>query len=993
MMSVAGLLVVPLCVGAAGNDISFNRDVLPILSNNCFLCHGPDKGTREAGMRLDIREGALADGLILPTDTEPSTLLLRIMDSDAKHRMPPLETGKHLTDSQIDTLRRWIDAGAPYERHWAFVAPSPVSPPKADGWAYNTVDAFIKARLDAEHLEPNPQAHRRTLIRRVTLDLTGLPPTPEAIDAFLRDDRIDAYEHLVDSLLASKHFGEHQARPWLDLSRYADSQGFEKDNLRTMWRYRDWVIDAFNDDMPFDQFTLEQMAGDLLPEATLEQRIATGFHRNTQTNTEGGTDNEEFRSGAVIDRVNTTMQGWMGLTAGCAQCHDHKFDPLSQQDYFELYAFLNQTADADLDNDAPFIKAPTLAQQHAIDQLEALRAAFQLRLANPDTKMQQLLEHWVSTRCTADDWSTLHPLAAGAISGTTYDMLGDGMLVAMGTAPKTETTTVHLRTDLPTLAAIRLDMLDEGPGTGPGRAENRNFVVSDITISTSELAEPMQFNLADASFNQPDFNAKAAIDDDTGSRSGWAIAGGIGSDQHAVFTLTEPLAVPRDGKVTITLVQSHGNMHTLGRFKLSGTNHVAPTIDLNDDILVAASTPADARSGEQWSILTQAVLDKTPLLPTLHAERKSMRDARQQTTQDIPTALVLEALPDDGQRTTELFLGGSFLSPDHDLGALQPGVPEALHEPVEQANSRIDLARWLVAYDNPLTARVQVNRAWARLFGNGLVSTVDNFGVQGARPSHPGLLDWLAVHYQHDLLWSNKSLLRLLVTSATYRQSAKAGPASLSRDPENRLLSRAPRIRLSAEQLRDTALATAGLLKVDRIGGPSVVPRLPEGMLPQAFTTFVQKASIGDDLYRRGLYTQWRRTGHYPTFAIFDAPSRELCTVARERSNTPLQALVMLNDDVFVEAAQGLARRSMQHDDPIGAAFELALARRPTAEERRILQSIHDAALADTDTERTLALATDPLGPLPDGMDPNEAIAMTATCNVLLNLDEFVNRP
>ncbi len=993
MITVAGLLVVPLSVGAIGNDISFNRDVLPILSNNCFLCHGPDKGTRKAGMRLDIPQGALADGLILPTDDQPSTLLVRIMDSNDKHRMPPAETLKKLTQSQIDTLHRWVEAGAPYEPHWAFVAPSPVSPPEADDWARNTVDAFIKARLDAEHLEPNPQAHRRTLIRRVTLDLTGLPPTLAAIDAFLNDDRIDAYERLVDTLLASKHFGEHQARPWLDLSRYADSQGFEKDNLRTMWRYRDWVINAFNEDMPFDQFTLEQMAGDLLPNATLEQRIATGFHRNTQTNTEGGTDNEEFRSGAVIDRVNTTMQGWMALTAGCAQCHDHKFDPLSQQDYFELYAFLNQTADADLDNDAPFINAPTLAQQHAIKQSDTALDAFQLRLAHPDTELQQLLQHWVSTWCTTDDWSTLQPLAAGAIGGTTYDVFDDGLLVATGPAPDTETTTVHLRTNLPALSAVRLDVPDQGPGSGPGRAANRNFVVSDITISTSDLAKPKQFKLADASFNQLDFNAQAAIDGDTGSESGWAIAGGIGSDQHAVFTLAEPLAVPSDGQITITLVQSHGTLHTLGRFKLSGTNHLTPTIDLNQDILEAAMTPADARVETHWSILAEAALDKTPLLPALHAERKAIQDARQRAMQDIPTALILEALPDDQQRTTKLFLGGSFLSPDHDRGALEPSVPEALHAPLDQTISRIDLAHWLVAQNNPLTARVQVNRAWARLFGHGLVSTVDNFGVQGARPSHPNLLDWLALHYQDDLSWSNKALLRLLVTSATYRQSAESSPAVLNKDPENRLLSRASRIRLSAEQLRDAALETAGLLKKDRIGGPSVVPRLPEGMLPQAFTTFVQEASTGDDLYRRGLYTQWRRTGHYPTFATFDAPSRELCTVARERSNTPLQALIMLNDDVFVEAAQGLARRSIQHTDPIGVAFELALARSPTAHERGILQAIYDAALAHTDTQRTLALAIDPLGPLPDGMDPHTAMAMTVTCNVLLNLDEFVNRP
>jgi len=977
---------------AAGTPTpSFNTDVLPILSNNCFLCHGPDKGTREADMRLDIPEGALAAGLILPSDNHASTLLQRITSPDAKHRMPPLEMDKQLTEAQINVLRRWIDDGAHYEPHWAFVTPTQTLPPHVDDWARNEVDHFIKARLDTEGLAPNAEANQHTLIRRVTLDLTGLPPTPAEVDAFLQDDRPDAYAQLVDRLLASKHFGEHQARPWLDLARYADSQGFEKDNLRTMWRYRDWVIDAFNADMPFDQFTLEQIAGDLLPDATLDQRIATGFHRNTQTNTEGGTDNEEFRSGAVIDRVNTTMQGWMGLTAACAQCHDHKYDPLTQQEYYELYAFFNQTKDADLDNDAPFIKAPTARHQADLDAATQTIAAFNESLATPDDALREGLAQWLSTRCTQDDWNTAHPIAAAAINGTTYAMLGDGTIEAGGPVPEIETTTVHLRTSASTITGIRLDVLDDGL-QGPGRAANRNFVVNDITIATSTTQEPVRFSTAEASFNQGDFSASEAVDDDPGAGSGWAIAGGV-ADQHAVFTLSEPLDVPDDGRITITLVQSHGKAHTLGRFRLSVTHHAKPAAALASGIEALASLPE--RTETQWGELATAALNTAPPLSTLNATHTALKAAQKTAEDKIPTALVFEALPEDTQRTTLLFVRGTFLAPDQERGQLHPGIPQVLHElATSDAATRLDLAHWLTAHDNPLTARVQVNRVWERLFGNGLVATVDDFGVQGERPSHAALLDWLSVHWQHTLGWSTKALLRVLVTSATYRQSAEVDPAAFKRDPKNRLLSRAPRVRLSAEQLRDTALAAAGLLKTDRVGGPSVMPRVPDGMLPQAFTSFVQQASTGDDLYRRGLYTQWRRTGHYPTFATFDAPSREFCLVARERSNTPLQALAMLNDAVFVEAAQGLARRALDSDgDAIATAFEFAMARRPTTEERAVLQEVHDAAAASGATAGRLALATDPLGPLPEGMDPLKAIAMTVTCNVILNLDEFVNRP
>ena len=984
-------------------EVTFNRDVLPILSNNCFVCHGPDAGTRKAHMRLDRRDGAVGPyGVIEPGDPEASLLIERITEADPEDRMPPPESGRHLTDEQIQTLREWIAQGAVWEGHWSLTAPTHQPPPSVsnDAWCRTHIDRFILARLDREGIDPSPEADRRTLIRRVTLDLTGLPPTPEEVAAFLEDGSPDAYERLVDHLLASPHFGEHAAVPWLDIARYADSQGWEKDALRTMWRYRDWVIDAFNADMPFDQFTLEQIAGDLLPEPTLAQRIATGFHRNTQTNTEGGTDNEEFRSAAVIDRVSTTLQGWMGLTAGCAQCHDHKFDPISHQEFYELYAFFNQSADADLDDDRPFIKAPTPLQERALADLVAGAAAIKAHIEEPDEALRSQVQAWIASRCGEEDWHVLVPKSVTSESDTLFDVLEDGTVVASGLSPPTQVYHVEVATDLAIINGLRLEAIEGPGGVGPGRTDGQNFVLTEISLHVKGADEPLAITSASATHEQSDYSVAGAIDGDLTTASGWAIAGGTDRNQEAVFRLEDPLALGA-GTLGVTLTQAYGHEHTLARFRLAVTGHVEPSVTAPADIQLLADGN-DSHTAAEWARLSAFSVDEGDVFEALRCERDASRDAHDAYEQAISTALVMEDLPENQQRTTMRFVRGSFLSPDTELGPLHPSVPAALH-PLEgdtARRSRADLARWLVAAENPLTARVQVNRVWQRIFGIGLVETSDNFGVQGARPSHPQLLDWLARHWQGDLAWSPKALARVLVTSATYRQSSRVDPEMLARDPSNRLLSRMPRLRLSAEQVRDTALAAAGILVTDRIGGPSVTPHVPKGMLPQAFTTFVQGQSSGDDLYRRGLYTQWRRTGHYPTFATFDAPSREECQVGRERSNTPLQALVLLNDAAFLAAAQGMARRTIAAhpedvDARIGAAFEWALARPPSDQEQAILRDVHDAALAvcDEGDEDSAALATEPLGPLPADMAVDDAVAMTVACNVILNLDEFVNRP
>ncbi|MBX2850681.1 MAG: PSD1 and planctomycete cytochrome C domain-containing protein [Phycisphaeraceae bacterium] len=778
--------------------VDFAREVLPILSNNCYLCHGPDQDSKEAklaGFRLDIREEAVEDEMIIPGDPDASPVIDVLTTKKASRRMPPLDSGKpQLKPEQVELLKRWIAEGAEYTDHWAFVKPVkpevPELPKGADpNWASNNIDRFIFAKLHENGLEPNDPADRSRLIRRVYLDLIGLPPTPEQAKAFISDSSPDAYERVVDELLASPQFGEHWARQWLDKARYADSKGFSEDRPRTMWRYRDYVINAYNRDLPFDLFTIDQIAGDLLPNPTLDQLIATGFHRNTMTNDEGGTDNEEFRAAAVIDRVNTTAEVWLGLTVACAQCHTHKYDPIFHDEYFAFYAFFNQSEDADRKNDAPFIKAPTVEQQAQAAKLK--------------------------------------------------------------------------------------QGVDE---------------------------------------------ARKALND----------AG------------QKPFVAPKDPK--------------------------------------AKDAPKP-----------------TPEQAKLIEAEKQYNSANNR----VPTALVMKDLPADQQRETYLFKGGSFLAPDKEGGIIEPDTPAVFNPFPEGApRNRLGLARWLVHEDNPLTARVQANRIWEQIWGIGLVETTEDFGFQGSYPSNKPLLDYLAVTYQQDLKWSTKSFIKAIVMTSAYRQNSLHVAEKLEADPFNRLVWRGPRIRLSAEQIRDQALAIAGILKTDRVGGPSVTPYLPDGVLAQAFNGYRQTESKGADLYRRGVYTFWRRGSHYASFAAFDAPSRDICTAKRSRTNTPLQAFVTLNDTAFFEAAQMLGRRILaeggdQLDGRLRHGMWIALQREPNAVELEALRKVYTQSLADyrENPEAAKDTAVGPSPELPESMDAAEAAAMTLVGNVLLNLDELINKP
>lgn len=778
--------------------VDFAREVLPILSNHCYLCHGPDQDSKEAkkaGFRLDIRDDAVDDEMIIPGDPDASPMIDVLTTDKASRRMPPLDSGKpQLKPEQIELLKRWIAEGAEYTDHWAFVKPIkpelPERPADADArWVSNNIDRFVLADLHKNGLEPNAPADKSRLIRRVYLDLIGLPPTPEQAKAFINDPSSDAYERVVDELLASPRFGEHWARQWLDNARYADTQGFAEDRYRNIWRFRDYVIDAYNKDIPFDQFTIEQIAGDLLPEPTLDQLIATGFNRNTLTNTEGGTNDEEWRAAAVIDRVNTTGEVWLGLTMACAQCHTHKYDPIFHDDYFAFYAFFNQTEDSDRGNDAPFVKAPSPKQQAELDQL------------------------------------------------------------------------------------------------------------------------------------------RKQVDD---ARKALTAAG------------QKPFVAPKDPK----------------------------------------AKDAPKPTAEQAK-LVQA--------------EKRYNDASNR----VPTTLVMKDLPADKQRETYLFKGGSFLAPDKEGGIIEPATPKALNPmPKDAPKNRLGLAQWLVHDDNPLTARVQANRIWEQLWGIGLVETTEDFGFQGSYPSNKDLLDYLAVTYQHDLEWSTKSFIKMIVMSSAYQQSGLHTAEKLEADPFNRLMSRGPRLRLSAEQIRDQALAIAGILKADRIGGPSVTPYLPDGIVPQSFSGSRMRQSTGDDLYRRGVYTFWKRGSHYASFATFDAPSRDLCTAKRSRTNTPLQAFVTLNDTAFFEAAQMLGRRILVEggtslDEKLRHGMWLALQREPNDIELEALREVYTQSLADyrENPEAAVQAAVGPSPALPEKMDTAEAAAMTLVGNVLLNLDEIINKP
>jgi hypothetical protein len=1226
---VAWLLVATPCVRADEvGAVVFSRDIRPILSKHCFKCHGPDEEARKGGLRLDVREGALkpADSgaaAIVPGKVDESELLARIVSDDAAVVMPPPETKSVLSPREKSLLSKWIAGGADYQPHWSFLPPkqAPLPPVKNAAWPKNEIDRFILARIEAEGMAPSPEADRYTLARRLYLDLLGLIPTVEETDAFVNDTAPDAYERLVDRLLKSPHYGERWARKWLDLARYADTNGYEKDRARTVWPYRDWVIEALNADMPFDRFTIEQLAGDMLPDATVASRVATGFHRNTMLNEEGGIDPLEFRFHAMVDRVGTTATTWMGLTMACSQCHNHKYDPLSQREFYGLFAFLNNADEPEYelpvaDSESPAARAERLAKLAALEQ----------DLGN---------QFPVPSDFT---WETLVPRSAKGSSNATLAVQADGSVLVSGENPDTDTYTVEFDAVPEQLSRLRLVALTDASlgQQGPGRTPHGNFVLTElrgqVQIPATEPGSegkptPFEFKSAVADFSQDQFPAEHAIDGKP--KTGWAIHGPGNFNVSRTLTLSvAPIAgvekLPAAAKLrcSLTLAQNFGTQHTLGRFKLeagrpiptdvpverrrkealtrafeawlagetantsrwtaarpasatsnlplltieeddcviatgdqtkrdvytldfagdyagatavridaipderlprrgpgnvyyegpfgdfflsevkasvggqpvkireasdsfaSGGNRAASAIDGNPQtgwsinggqgkphaavFVFDKPLPAEAAAGfrielvferyyacglgkfrvsvtrdekpakarvrdaEVDTALTVSEGDRTAAqnarlwleflrnAPELADARKPLEALRVEPARGTAT-LVMRERPANNPRPTFVHKRGEFLQPTDRVEAV---IPAALSEwPADRPKNRLEFAKWLASERNPLVGRVTMNRQWGAIFGKGLVRTSEDFGLQGELPSHPELLDWLAVEFMKRG-WSMKAMHRLIVTSATYRQSSRVTPEALAKDPLNRLLGRAPRYRIDGELVRDVVLRASGLLST-KLGGPSVYPPQPPGVTSEGtYGALAWTVSTGEDRYRRGLYTFAKRTAPFAMFGTFDAPSGEACVPRREVSNTPLQALTLLNDATSMEAARALG--NLANDLPtvvspdrsgtpvaktsgpdirarIVLLFRRCLTRPPTPEELAELERYFAATRASLVAASTTAVS----GTTEETVKPGEILGLkegetqpnaadlatwTLVARALLNLDETITR-
>jgi len=932
----------------AEEPLSFTRDVRPILSGRCYKCHGPDEETREAGFRLDLFDGAIAElesggHGIVPGNAEKSSVLARINTDDEFDVMPPTSEGEGLTAAEKKILRQWIVSGAKYEQHWSFLPPQKSKLPEVSNpdWCKNGIDYFVQKRLDELDLKPAPQADRTALIRRVSIDLTGIPPTLEEVDAFVNDTSPDAYEKVVDRLLASERYGERWARIWLDLARYADSAGYADDPPRTIWRYRDWVIRSLNEDMPFDQFTVEQLAGDMLESPTDDQLTATGFHRNTMTNSEGGTDDEEFRSAAIVDRVNTTMQVWMGLTMGCAQCHTHKYDPILHSEYYQVYDIFNQTEDADRRDESPLLKVLLPAQKDLKAKLEKQLVA---------AKAEQAAV-----------------VAAAAQAGTSIEL------------PTGDIEAQFVRIELPGKKKM-LSLAEVQAFAG----KDNVAVKGKATQSSTDYNGPPQL-ANDGNTDGHFYDAMSTTHTKQSDDPWWEVD--LGKQQR----LDKIIVWNRNDSPGIGVRLNGMRLILLdAQRKPVWVKEVAKTTEKDNPVAVP-KLAKDFSDDERKAF--QALSANSN--PKIDAAKKKVASLEQQIKKIQPvTSPIMRELAMDKHRSTRIHIRGNFL----DLGdEVHAGVPSALHAIDVEKPNRLDFAKWLMAGENPLTARVIANRHWEALFGIGIVQTSEDFGMQGELPSHPKLLDWLAIELMENN-WSLKQYIRTVVTSATYQQDSAMTAELIEQDPKNQLLARGPRFRLSAEMIRDQALAVSGLLS-SKMYGESVRPPRPNLGLRAAFGGSTDwSTSTGEDKYRRGVYTQWRRSIPYPSMDTFDAPSREVCTVRRIRTNTPLQALVTLNDPVYIEAARGLAGRVLNDggdtiDERLNYAFRLCTSRTPNAREMSILkETLLDAKSSfENEAEEAKALSAMNMNEGTNVPVPEQA-AWTVLGNVLLNLDEMLTR-
>ena len=1183
MRSPLSFLIIALLAATslAAEPVDFNRQIRPILSAHCFKCHGPDDGTREAGLRLDsaveatkkLDSGKVA---VVPAKLHESELVRRILSNDADERMPPASANKPLSAEQQKLLQAWIEQGAKYAPHWAFVAPQKQALPTVQrkDWPQNDIDYFTLAKLEAAGLKPSPAADKYTLVRRAYLDLIGLPPTPAEADAFVNDTDPKAYERLIDKLLQSPHYGERWARRWLDLARYADTNGYEKDRPRTIWPYRDWVINALNADMPFDQFTIEQLAGDMLPNATASQKIATGFHRNTMLNEEGGIDPQEFRFYSTVDRTNTTATVWLGLTLGCAQCHTHKFDPIPHRDYYQTLAFFNNA-------DEPEFAVPNAETSEKRRAIEQQIADYELNLPNL----------WPLRR---EEFAVAKVLEAKSAGGAKAEVLKDDSVRFSGETPANDQYSFLLAAPEGIATSLRIEALtdEDLPSTGPGRTPHGNFVITEVELQlvaagAAEKAKPMKFASATADFAQEMFPPSAMFDGQ--NKTGWAIhgPGKWNVNRAAVLRFAEPQWIEAGAKWRVTIRQDYGTEHTVGKLRLGigtpdGINKPDEVVRREDvDVKFAAWKKRESERAARWTLLTPTTAKSD--LPTLLIEKDgsifaqgdfSKRDIYDlQFKSDLPriTAIKLEVLPDprlpksgpgrvayegpagdfwlseisllnDGKKVPLKDPSQSFASGKNYASAAIDGDPQTgwsinggqgrehtavfrlaepltdekvvhihllfekyfaaglgrfrvwatdsesavatempasverlLHIPVEQLDrgeqdrllrqfyatapelaadhariqalkkqlpeytatlvmserpandprvtrlhhrgeylqpkaelqpqvlsivqrqtepqpkNRLEFARWLVDGKNPLTGRVTVNRQWAALFGRGLVRTTDDFGYQGSPPTHPELLDWLALELPQRG-WSLKQLHKLIMLSATYQQSSRVTPEMQAADPENVLLGHFPRNRVEAEFIRDLVLKTSGQLS-PKLGGPSVFPPQPAGVTSEGTYGPLQwNVSQGEDRYRRALYTFTKRTAPYAMLLTFDAPSGEACVPRREVSNSPLQALTLLNDQVFLEAAQAIGKQltALEGSTETKARdlFRRCLIRPPSDDELKLVRKFYADQITRLTSKELDAAKIAGAG---EG-DVNERAAWTLVARALLNLDETITK-
>lgn len=1019
--------------GEPPQKLSFNQDIRAILSDACFQCHGPDDNKRHGGLRLDKANAAYGAGesgsiAIVPGKLEESEVNLRIISDDPELKMPPPDSGKTLSKEQVELLRRWMSEGATYEEHWAFRQIVRPDVPKLEGFNH-PIDAFLEVKRRSHGLQAQAEADRVTLIRRLTLDLHGLPPTPAEVDAFVHDTSADAYEKLVDRLLKSPRYGERMAVQWLDFARYADSNGFQVDSSRFQWPWRDWVINAFNQNMPFDQFTIEQNAGDMLPNATDSQVLATGFHRNHKLNGEGGIIAEEWRVETVIDRVETMGLTWLGLTFNCCRCHDHKYDPISQREFYQLFSYYNNvpesgTLQGESRNTDPTIKVFAADHKTKLEELTQQLARHESELVELQKGVRQLADRWAAEHgevllTKKSMWTQLEVKEAKSSGGADIKAQGDGIYLVSGANSAFDTYEVRGRVPAGNLTGVLLECFVDPslPEQSLGRYPNGNFVLSRVDVSVrengSDSVKSAKVVKAVADFSQNGWDIGNVVSGTKGR--GWAVDGPTRKENRkAFFVLETPLFITDQSEVVIRLEHDAIPQHNIGKFRLSTTSSPAEAVALDEVpmsgiLLEALKLKSDQRNDSQWMELEKYYANQVE--GPLQGKKREIASTKKLLTDleaTVPTAMVMK---EGKARETFVLKRGQYDQPgdkvERGLLAALPPLPEGA------ANDRLGLAKWLVDERNPLTARVWVNRAWERFFGNGLVKSSENFGSQADFPSHPDLLDFLAAEFMQPTQlpavsgekaqrWDMKALQKFIVMSDAYRQSSKTTAEARALDPENRWIARGARLRLQAEFIRDAALSVSGLM-VDQIGGPSVKPYMPEGVWDETSRYGDLRNYKPDEdtgRYRRSMYTIWKRTAAPPSMLLFDAPNREVCTVKRSRTNTPLQALSLLNEVTFLEAARGLAARMLTEggntvDQRLNFGFRLVVGRDPSKSELDVLKG---GLAADQRELSQVKGAVDGLlnvGLAKEiaGVDRVEWAAYTLTANILLNLDEFVNRP